>query len=294
MGMAGPTALGAAAPGPGPRPPGQAEGPRAQAPPFLAGMGMLGMHPLLQMAWGPFSAHLGPHRAAQLQRYRYKRMLRLQALARGERKIRYQCRKQLADARPRVKGRFAKIHGPDGLLAKQAAGGEEEGAPGPVRGGNVAAGRRSPPRPALSRHPSLCPPAQVGAAVHEAGPPAMEAKSTSSGSAKSTSAERGTGGAEISGAGPGSPGKGMRRSRSKVGLNKGLEVPSLVKGPKVRGQVGGTMGRRVRGVLPQRSCVSAHRSWPRRWRCAGPPAGAPWPSRGTRAPSCAPRVAWAP
>ena len=74
----------------------------------LVGVGMIGLHPMFQLAWGPFSAHLGPNRAAQLQRYRYKRMLRLQAISRGERKIRYQCRKQLADARPRVKGRFVK------------------------------------------------------------------------------------------------------------------------------------------------------------------------------------------
>lgn len=91
-----------------------------KAMPKLRGVGMLGLHPMVQLAgWGPISLQLGPHRAAQLQRYRYKRMLRMRALATGEKRIRYQCRKQLADARPRVKGRFAKIHGPDGLLAKQ-------------------------------------------------------------------------------------------------------------------------------------------------------------------------------
>lgn len=50
-----------------------------------------------------------PERAAQLYRYRQKRMLRLKALAEGQKKIRYECRKVLADTRPRVKGRFAKV-----------------------------------------------------------------------------------------------------------------------------------------------------------------------------------------
>ena len=96
--------------------------------PFSLGLGMIGLHPMIQLAWGPYSAHLGPNRAAQLQRYRYKRMIRQQT--RGERRIRYQCRKQLADARPRVKGRFAKIHGPDGLLAAQQRSPDESGVRG--------------------------------------------------------------------------------------------------------------------------------------------------------------------
>lgn len=51
-------------------------------------------------------------RAAQLQRYRHKRYLRLQAAMTGRKKIRYACRKTLADNRPRVKGRFAKVNEP--------------------------------------------------------------------------------------------------------------------------------------------------------------------------------------
>lgn len=55
---------------------------------------------------------VNPLRAAQLQRYRHKRFLRLQAAMSGHKKIRYACRKTLADNRPRVKGRFAKVSEP--------------------------------------------------------------------------------------------------------------------------------------------------------------------------------------
>lgn len=51
---------------------------------------------------------LDPERAVQLYRYRQKRALRLKAYAEGHRTIRYECRKVLADGRPRVRGRFCK------------------------------------------------------------------------------------------------------------------------------------------------------------------------------------------
>jgi hypothetical protein len=52
-------------------------------------------------------------RQAQLQRYRAKRLARHL----GHKKIRYECRKTLADNRPRIKGRFAKVLPGDGLAA---------------------------------------------------------------------------------------------------------------------------------------------------------------------------------
>lgn len=61
---------------------------------------------------GAAAAAVNPTRAAQLQRYRHKRFLRLQAAMSGRKKIRYACRKTLADNRPRVKGRFAKVNEP--------------------------------------------------------------------------------------------------------------------------------------------------------------------------------------
>ena len=54
-------------------------------------------------------------RQAQLQRYRAKRIARHL----GHKKIRYECRKTLADNRPRIKGRFAKVL-PEGMAAAQS------------------------------------------------------------------------------------------------------------------------------------------------------------------------------
>ena len=37
-------------------------------------------------------------------------MLRMKALSEGQKTVRYECRKVLADGRPRINGRFAKVH----------------------------------------------------------------------------------------------------------------------------------------------------------------------------------------
>ena len=56
-------------------------------------------------------------RQAQLQRYRAKRIARHL----GHKKIRYECRKTLADNRPRIKGRFAKVNSEADLSAMVTA-----------------------------------------------------------------------------------------------------------------------------------------------------------------------------
>ncbi|GLC63483.1 hypothetical protein PLESTF_000041100 [Pleodorina starrii] len=66
---------------------------------------------------------MDPGRVAQLNRYKQKRMLRMRALAEGAKKVRYECRKQLADTRPRVRGRFAKVNSSDALLEYGNSGG---------------------------------------------------------------------------------------------------------------------------------------------------------------------------
>ena len=82
---------------------------------------------------------------------RVKRMQRLKAFADGQRKIRYECRKVLADARPRFKGRFAKEvltggmagSGPSGAGGMRWAGAGGFTHPWDPSGRNLAASVRS-------------------------------------------------------------------------------------------------------------------------------------------------------
>ena len=132
--------------------------------------------PMSAAAGGPAGIPSGM-RAAQLARYRQKRMVRVQAVTMGFKKIRYACRKTLADNRPRVKGRFAKVHGPNGVNAKNAtdglAVGEEDGDDMPSNpkdgsGGSIAMGAPmavsaamaadGPQRSALKTAPNNCSP----------------------------------------------------------------------------------------------------------------------------------------
>lgn len=83
------------------------------------------------------------HTPTVFNRYRQKRMQRLKAYAEGQKKIRYECRKVLADARPRVKGRFVKVEGDaagedtfgGGGGGSGTAGGEDSGSQGRATGG---------------------------------------------------------------------------------------------------------------------------------------------------------------
>jgi hypothetical protein len=68
-----------------------------------------------QVLTRPFATSALRH--AQLQRYRAKRLARHL----GHKKIRYECRKTLADNRPRIKGRFAKVHSDPNLAAAALA-----------------------------------------------------------------------------------------------------------------------------------------------------------------------------
>ncbi|GAX79707.1 hypothetical protein CEUSTIGMA_g7148.t1 [Chlamydomonas eustigma] len=91
---------------------------------------------------------VNPERAVQLHRYRMKRMQRLKTYAEGQKKIRYECRKVLADQRPRFRGRFTKegflvSHSSMSELASASTGavtetGTEEG--GSVHGGGRGGG----------------------------------------------------------------------------------------------------------------------------------------------------------
>ncbi|CAG9464266.1 unnamed protein product [Pedinophyceae sp. YPF-701] len=116
---------------------------RPGMPPGRQGSGGVHVSPALRHGLTPQMMHenwtrtgVAPLRAAQLQRYRYKRMLR----QKGAKKIRYQCRKTLADARPRVKGRFAKVNAPPGAPGEWQGPGSDGGGSGGSGGSGAGAG----------------------------------------------------------------------------------------------------------------------------------------------------------
>ena len=90
------------------------------------------------------------NRKARLARYRAKRLARQQAAISGHKKIRYACRKTLADSRPRIKGRFAKVNSPESAAAaaeaaKAKAKAREKDAKGGTKGKTKIAADAKPP-----------------------------------------------------------------------------------------------------------------------------------------------------